>query len=221
MKTMHGRLRRAPGRRGRARGPRRRPTNISTNSEPESEKNGTPASPGRRAREQRLAGARRARRAARPSGCGRRAAGTSPASSGTRRSPAAPPPPRRCRPTSLNVTPVSGSMWTRARVLPNAITPGGPWPICPRHAPHHPAPEQQPERDGRDPDPEQIAHPAARDRVVRRRRPSRCACTSSSSPPGMRVATYGSAWLPPLSPLSVGRRRPRPASGCRAPSPAR
>ena len=22
-------------------------------------------------------------------------------------------------------------MWTRARVLPNAMTPGGPWPICP------------------------------------------------------------------------------------------
>ncbi len=33
--------------------------------------------------------------------------------------------------TSSKVTPVSGSMWTRARVFPNAMTPGGPWPIWP------------------------------------------------------------------------------------------
>ena len=49
------------------------PTITSTNSEAEIEKNGTPASPATRAGEQRLAGARAGRTAARRAGCARRA----------------------------------------------------------------------------------------------------------------------------------------------------
>jgi hypothetical protein len=106
------------------------PTNISTNSEPESEKNGTPASP---------AVARASSVLPVPGGP------TSSTPFGIR------PPSRRyfsgvfrnstisCSSStassmpaaSWNVTPVSGSMWIRARDFPNAITPGGPCPSCP------------------------------------------------------------------------------------------
>ena len=58
MKTMHGAFWVACANRSRTRAAPT-PTNISTNSEPESEKNGTPASPAGRAGEQRLPGAGR------------------------------------------------------------------------------------------------------------------------------------------------------------------
>jgi hypothetical protein len=66
--------------------------------------------------------------------------------------------------TSWNVVPVSGPCGpARDGDRHHA---GRPLAHLPRHAPHVPRPDEEPERDGRDPDPEQIAHPAAGDRVV-------------------------------------------------------
>ena len=106
------------------------PTNISTNSEPEREKKGTPASPATA-----------------------RARSVLPVPGGpTRSTPLGILPPRRryfsgvwrkptissssstassMPATSLKVTLVSGSTWTRALLLPKAMSPWGPWPAWP------------------------------------------------------------------------------------------
>ncbi len=129
MKTMQGAFWVACAKRSRTRAAPT-PTNISTNSEPEREKNGTPASPAMA-----------------------RASSVLPVPGGpTSSTPLGMRPPRRrnfsgvfrnstisCSSstassmpaTSWKVTPVSGSMWIRARDLPKLITPGGPWPMPP------------------------------------------------------------------------------------------
>jgi hypothetical protein len=128
MKTMQGARDCACWKRSRTRAAPT-PTNISTNSEPVSEKKETPASPAT-ARASSVLPVPGGPTSSTPLGMrppslrnfsGVRRNSTISFSSSTASSMPA---------TSLKVTPVSASEWMRARVLPKVMMPGGPWPAC-------------------------------------------------------------------------------------------
>ncbi len=165
MKMMHGALAPAWAKRSRTRAAPT-PTNISTNSEPDREKNGTPASPAT-ARARRVLPVPGGPTRSTPLGMrppsfrnfsGVRRKSTISCSSSTASSMPA---------TSSNATPVSASACTRARVLPKLMTLCGPCPSAPgAHPPHHPGPEGEAQDQGEPPDPGCLGEAARGNRLV-------------------------------------------------------
>ncbi len=157
MKMMHGALACAWANRSRTRAAPT-PTNISTNSEPESEKNGTPASPAT-ARASSVLPVPGGPTSSTPFGIRppsrRNFSGVLRNSTISRSSSTASSMPA----TSLKPTPVSDSDWTLARVFPKLITLCGPWPIPPaiRRIMKLQKRKREPER--HQPDPEHLAEP--------------------------------------------------------------